>query len=192
MSYNPQFPMGKQIASIKRTGGQPGLAQGTTRTLRDTLNFDGGNTYVFFESAGNRTFPQSTVDSSSKLPTNETFAIMEIRMGIYLTSTGGEIQDVQTFEEASRDDFYAGKLEFSINNSRVIKTLDMFDFKAAFNPFALNDNASFIKLRTHIIIPSLQDFKLTVTLPNAVPASDTEEFFCSLVGRGSIQGGAKF
>jgi len=149
--------------------------QGTTRTIYDSLPFDGRTTFRFFEDANNRQFPLTNIGSEgNRLSVGETFVIEKAYLSLILTDENGT--QVNQFSTVPVSGVFTplltGELDFIIANSQVIKQLPTTVFTPITNPTSSNSNDAAFEFGTDIVIPPLLEYIAQIRTTQYTPAPD--------------------
>ena len=160
--------------------------QGTTRIIYDFIPFDGRTLFEFFLDVNTKSFPFSNLQES-KLQVAESLTVARLYLSLLITDAEtGDVISSMELNQAGLSNIYRSDLTFHIDNSRVIKPINVQSFQPQFNrrslwgalaqtvtgqdvvTSTLVGNAVFHS-ETDIIIPSLIEFQANLKTDGYTP-----------------------
>jgi hypothetical protein len=177
--------------------------QGSTRIVYDFIELDGRTLFEFFLEVNTKKFPFANMQEG-KLQVGESLTIERAYLAMIVTDaeTGNVVSSME-LNQAGLSNLYRSDLSFHIDNSRVVKPINVQSFQPQFNRRSnwgaiavtadaegvatgttLVGNAVF-HTETDIIIPSLIEFQANLKTDGYTPIANA---FLGLVieGTGSI------
>jgi len=188
--YNPgapgtATPPAKILAVCNALGiRQENIMQATSRAVYDSLPIDGRTTFNFFKGCNNRAFPFTNL-SANKLDVGEAMVIEWITLSTCVAATPPIIDSSGNLFTAGNLELYNSVIDIEIANSQTVKDLSVAQFRMINNENSNYDGNEPYRLKTFIVIPSLQEFQAILKTLTATPVA-TGYMRLTLSGMGII------
>ena len=155
----------------------------TTFEIFDYLPYAPGTTLKFFQNVSTRQFPFANIQEN-RLQVGESMVIKRIWFTV-ATQMGGNITNIQTFEQAALSGQYLSQLTWNNDNNRVIKDLSLTNMQAEFNRKAWSTDNNVFHLETDITIQPLVRFTASL---NMLTGAEVKNIFigCHAGGVGTL------
>jgi len=160
------------------------IIQATSRAVYDTLPMDGRTTFEFFKGCNNRAFPFTNLPQN-KLEVGEAMVIEWMALSTAVSAVPPIIDSSGGLFVGGDVNVYSASIDVEVANSVVLK-----DISTAQIRDLNNENSNYVtnepyKLKTLVVIPSLQEFIVTLRQAAAIVVATTY-MRLSLSGTGFI------
>lgn len=177
----------KNVAvAIKRGNLNVPDAQGSSRSIYDSLPLDGTTLMRFFFNCQRRAFPMTNINES-RLLQQESMIVKRIYFG------------VMTFDDVDPDLFisilpainggnsfvYGGQFSVVFDTTQVVKPYPMASLRGPFNKFSSYNENEVLTLDTEISLQQNLNFELDLELPSYTAVADSY-LRCTMEGEGTI------